>query len=89
MVVNGRAASRDPAGGNPAMTTIHLARINSASFLLCQSSIMSGVVLGLLGIWRFVPVSDGTLWRALGSCGAVFIGSICASLAIHCFKANE
>lgn len=71
------------------MKNTQLAAINSTSFLICLASILSGVAVGLLGIWGMIPAADGTLWRALGTCGVVFAGAVCASLAIRCFKTNE
>jgi len=70
------------------MRNEQLGRINAASFVVCLASIVGGVAIGLLGIWRLIPSADGTLWRALGTCGAIFAGSVCASLAIRCFKTN-
>jgi hypothetical protein len=70
-------------------TSEQVTKINSTSFLVCLVSIVSGVVVGLLGIWRVIPFADGTLWRALGTCGVIFAGSVCSSRAIRCFKTNE
>jgi hypothetical protein len=50
---------------------------------------VAGVAVGLLGIWGVIGTVDGTLWRALGTCGAVFGGAVFTSLAIRCFKTNE
>ena len=71
------------------MTNAQLTRINGTVFIICLLSIAAGVLVGLLGIWGIIPAADGSLWRALGSCGVVFAGSICASLAIQCFKSND
>jgi hypothetical protein len=70
------------------MRSEQVARINDFSFVICLAAIINGVVVGLLGIWNLIPTAEGTLWRALGTCGAVFAGSVCASLAIKCFKTN-
>jgi hypothetical protein len=70
------------------MKNEQVARLNDASFVVSLVSIAAGVVVGLLGIWRVIPATDGTLWRALGTCGAVFAGAVCASLAIRCFRTN-
>ena len=71
------------------MKAEQLATINAASFVICLGSIVAGVAVGLLGIWGVIPDADGTLWRALGTCGVVFAGAVCASLAIRCFRTNE
>lgn len=72
-----------------AMTTAHVRWINNAAFVLCLTSLACGVVIGLLGVWGVIGTTDGLLWKAVGSCGILFAGSICASLAIRCFKTNE
>jgi uncharacterized membrane-anchored protein len=71
------------------MTEAHVKRINSAAFLFCLSSLIGGIAIGLLGVWGMVATTDYLLWKALGSCGIIFVGAICASLAIRCFKTNE
>ncbi len=70
------------------MKNEQVARVNDISFVVSLLSIVAGVLVGLLGIWRMIPSADGTLWRALGTCGAVFAGAVCASLAIRCFRTN-
>jgi hypothetical protein len=70
------------------MNSEQVSRINGLAFVICLGSIVTGVAVGLLGIWRVIPSEDWTLWRALGTCGAIFAGSVCASLAIRCFKTN-
>ena len=64
-------------------------RINAASFVLCLLSLICGMAVGVLGIWGVISASGGALWRALGTCGVLFLGAICASLAIRCFKTND
>jgi hypothetical protein len=64
-------------------------RINRISFVICLTSVLCGVVIGLLGVWGVIGTADGLLWRAVGSCGILFIGSICTSAAIGCFRTNE
>ncbi len=71
------------------MKNEQLATINGTSFVVCLGSIVCGVIVGLLGIWGVISTSDGSLWRALGTCGVVFAGAVCASLAIRCFRTNE
>lgn len=71
------------------MKNEQLAAINGSSFVVCLVSIVCGVAVGLLGIWGLIPTSDGSLWRALGTCGVVFAGAVCTSLAIRCFRTNE
>lgn len=70
------------------MTTRHVSQINAVAFIVCLISVASGVAVGLLGIWGLIGSADGTLWRALGTCGTVFAGAVCTSLAIRCFKTN-
>jgi hypothetical protein len=71
------------------MRNNQITTINTTSFIISLASIVCGVVVALLGIWQIIPAADGTLWRALGTCGAIFAGSVGASLAIRCFKTNE
>jgi hypothetical protein len=71
------------------MTTEHVRTINSLSFTTCVASILLGIAIASLGIWGLIPTAGGLLWRALGTCGLLFAGSICSSLAIRCFKTNE
>jgi len=71
------------------MTEAVIAKINAASFSACLLSIVVCMAVGLLGIWGKIETADGTLWRSLGTCGAIFGGTVLASLAIRCFKTNE
>ena len=71
------------------MTHQRIGVINSISFWTCLFSILFGVIVGGLGIWGVLPLANGVLWRALGSCGVLFVGSVFSSLAIRCFKTNE
>ena len=70
------------------MRNEQLAKINDLSFTVSLCAIAAGVAIGLLGIWRFIPSEDWMLWRLLGTCAAIFAGSVGASLAIRCFKMN-
>jgi|SRR6185437_9474707 len=71
------------------MTRQRIGIINSMSFAICLLSIVAGVAIGALGIWGLIPASTGLLWRALGTCGVLFVGAVFSSLAIRCFKTNE
>ena len=71
------------------MTAQRIGTINRTAFLICLAAICAAVVIGSLGIWQIIPTADGMLWRALGTCGTLFAGSVFASLAIRCFKTNE
>ena len=71
------------------MSGEQISRINSVSFIICLAAVVAGVVVGLLGIWQVIPTEGDVLWRALGTCGVVFGGSVAASMAIRCFKTNE
>ncbi len=66
-----------------------LGTINAASFVISLFSILVGIAIAALGIWDVIPTANGLLWRALGTCGVLFIGSVFSSLAIRCFKAND
>jgi hypothetical protein len=71
------------------MTNQRIGIINNASFIICLASILCGMIVGALGMWGAIPTADAILWRALGTCGVLFFGSIFASMAIRCFKTNE
>jgi len=71
------------------MTEANVKRINSAAFLVCLFSLSGGIAIGLLGVWGMIGTADYLLWKALASCGIVFIGVIFASMAIRCFRTNE
>jgi len=66
-----------------------LRRLNAACFAIILASIVAAVGIGVAGIWGRVPTDDGLLWKMLGTCGAVFIGAMTASMAIAWFLANE
>ena len=66
-----------------------LRRFNAGFFAITLLSVAAGMVVGIAGIWGYVSMEDGRLWRMLGTCGAVFFAAMTASMAIAWFKANE
>ena len=66
-----------------------LQQINVACFWVVVSSVFAGMAIGIAGIWRYIGTEDGLLWKLLGTCVAVFLAGVAASMAISCFKANE
>ena len=66
-----------------------LQQINAACFWVIVGSVLSGMAIGIAGIWQYIGTEHGLLWRMLGTCGAVFLAAMTASLAISCFKGNE
>lgn len=61
-------------------------RINHISFLTSLVAIVSAAVVGILGIWDVLKTDDLLLWRALGTCGAVFAAAVLTNLAIGCYR---
>jgi hypothetical protein len=66
-----------------------LQKINVACFWFVVGSVVSGMAIGIAGIWQYITTENGTLWKLLGTCGAVFLAAMTASMAISWFKANE
>ena len=67
------------------MTDVMIGRVNGYSFLTALSTIVVGVIVGILGVWGVVP-AGGTLWRLLGSDAIVFAGAVLTNLAIACYR---
>ncbi len=61
-------------------------QINKLSFVTSLLAIVSAAVVGILGIWEVVDTADGLLWKALGTCGAVFAAAVLTNLAIACYR---
>ncbi|MDQ3440194.1 MAG: hypothetical protein M3478_07565 [Planctomycetota bacterium] len=68
------------------MTERTIQRINSFSFITALTTIVVGVLIGILGVWGVIPREDGLLWKVLGSDGIVFAGAVLTNLAIACYR---
>ena len=68
------------------MTEPTIQRINLASFYTSLTTIVLGVIIGLLGVWGVVTRDDAFLWKLLLSDGIVFAGGVLTNLAIACYK---
>ncbi len=68
------------------MTERTIQRINKASFITSLTTIILGVVIGLLGVWGVITRENAVLWKLLLSDGIVFAGGVLTNLAIACYK---
>ena len=66
-----------------------LQQINAACFWVIVGSVLAGMAVGIGGIWQYIGTEQGLLWKLLGTCGAVFLAAMTASMAIFWFKGNE
>lgn len=68
------------------MTEQTIQRINLFSFLTSLTTIITGVLMGLLGVWGVITTDNWLLWKLLISDGIVFAGGVLTNLAIACYK---
>ena len=68
------------------MTDATIQRINTLSLVTSLIAIVLAAAVSILGIWNFIPTENGLLWKALGTCVAVFAAAVLSNLAIACYK---
>ncbi len=61
-------------------------RINFSTFVTALTTIVTGVVIGTLGVWGVIGSHGGLLWRLLATDVIVFVGAVLTNLAIACFR---